>query len=111
MRFAYDQPDPVAATGRTDREGRWSLGAAWRLSGTPQNPVSVGIGLLDIRHSSTVPFYDFDRRQGGARGGGGGRGRAPRQCGVWVRFGLLDIRHSSTVPFYDFDRRQWSLTL
>lgn len=63
MRFAYDQPDPVAATGRTDREGRWSLGAAWRLSGTPQNPVSVSIGLLDIRHGSTVPFYDFDRRQ------------------------------------------------
>ena len=63
LRNGYDQPDPVAVTGRIDRESRWSLGAAWRLGGTPQEPLSITVGLLDIRHASTVPFYDFDRRQ------------------------------------------------
>src|SRR5678816_4265558 len=36
MRLDYDEPDPIAATGRTDRERRWSVGAAWRISGTVQ---------------------------------------------------------------------------
>jgi hypothetical protein len=63
LRNGYDQPDPLAATGRTDRESRWSLGAAWRIGGTQQEPLSVNASLLEIRHGSTVPFYDFDRRQ------------------------------------------------
>jgi hypothetical protein len=63
MRLGYDQPDPVAATGRTDRETRWSLGAAWRVGGTVESPWSLNIGLLDVDHGSTVPFYAFDRQQ------------------------------------------------
>ena len=39
------------------------LGLAWRLSGTVQEPVSLNVGLLDIQHDSSVPFYAFDRRQ------------------------------------------------
>ena len=61
-RSIYDQPDPLAG-GRTDRETRWSLGAAWRVAGTVQAPWSVSFGLLDIDHGSTVPFYAFDRQQ------------------------------------------------
>lgn len=63
MRFDYDEPDPVAATGRTDRERRWSVGAAWRIAGTVQAPWSLNIGLLDINHDSTVGFYGFERQQ------------------------------------------------
>jgi len=63
MRFDYDAPDPIAATGRTDRERRWSVGAAWRIAGTVQEPWSLNIGLLDINHNSTVGFYGFDRQQ------------------------------------------------
>ena len=61
-RSIYDEPDPLAG-GRTDRETRWSLGAAWRVAGTVQAPWSVSFGLLDIDHGSTVPFYAFDRQQ------------------------------------------------
>jgi hypothetical protein len=63
MYFDYDEPDPVAATGRSDGETRWSLGAAWRVAGSVQQPWSLSIGLLDFRHTSTVPFYAFDRQQ------------------------------------------------
>jgi hypothetical protein len=63
MRFDYDEPDPIAATGRTDRERRWSVGAAWRIAGTVQEPWSLNLGLLDISHESTVGFYSFDRQQ------------------------------------------------
>lgn len=59
----HDQPDALTGIGRTDRETRWSLGAAWRLSGTVQAPVALSLGLLEIRHASTVPLYGFDRRQ------------------------------------------------
>ena len=59
----YDEADPSTAAGRTDRESRWSLGAAWRLSGTVQEPVSLSFGVLDIHHRSSVPFYAFERQQ------------------------------------------------
>ena len=61
--YRYDEPDPLAATGRTDRETRWSLGAAWRLGGSTQEPISASVGLLEMRHSSSIAFYAFDRRQ------------------------------------------------
>lgn len=61
--FDYDEPDPTALAGRTDRETRWSLGVAWRIAGTVQQPWSINLGLLDIDHGSTVPFYAFDRQQ------------------------------------------------
>jgi hypothetical protein len=61
--YDYDAPDPVAATGRTDRERRWSLGAAWRVAGTVQQPWSLSVNLLDISHGSTIPFDAFDRQQ------------------------------------------------
>ena len=63
LHFDYDEPDPVAMAGRTDRETRWSLGVAWRVAGTIQQPWSINLGLLDIDHGSTVPFYAFDRQQ------------------------------------------------
>src|SRR5712692_308356 len=62
LRTAYDQPDPVALTGRTDRETRVALGASHRL-GSGADPWSISATLLDIDHRSDVPFYAFTRRQ------------------------------------------------
>jgi hypothetical protein len=62
LRSAYDLPDPVTGTSRTDRETRWALGASHRFGGA-DDPWSANLTLLDIDHKSDVPFYAFDRRQ------------------------------------------------
>ncbi|MGH8725404.1 MAG: hypothetical protein ACREU1_11150 [Burkholderiales bacterium] len=63
LRNDYDQPDPVAATGRTDRETRFALGASYRFGAETGGPWSAAATLLDIRHRSTLLVYAFDRRQ------------------------------------------------
>ena len=63
LRNDYDQPDPVAATGRTDRETRLALGASYRFGAGTDGPWSASVTLLDINHRSNVAFYAFDRRQ------------------------------------------------
>jgi hypothetical protein len=66
QRTRYDEPDPLAATGRTDRERRLSLGASWRLGATADDPWSVNLSYLDTRHRSNLALYAFTRRQVGA---------------------------------------------
>jgi len=62
-RNRYDEPDPVAASGRTDRETRLALGASYSFgSGSPE-PWSANATLLAVRHDSDVAFYAFNRRQ------------------------------------------------
>ncbi len=58
QRNRYDQPDPIAAAGRTDRETRYALGASYRYADW-----SASLTLLDIEHRSSVTFYAFERRQ------------------------------------------------
>jgi len=63
LRNAYDESDPVAGTGRTDREMRVALGVSYRFGTRNDDPWSANATLLDIRHRSDVPFYAFNRRQ------------------------------------------------
>jgi hypothetical protein len=63
LRNDYDQPDPVANTGRTDRETRLALGVSYRFGTGNNDPWTGNATLLDIRHRSDVPLYSFDRRQ------------------------------------------------
>ena len=63
MRSDYDEADPTAATGRTDKETRFALGAAYQFGDRPDGPWSLAATLLEIRHRSNLPMYAFDRRQ------------------------------------------------
>jgi hypothetical protein len=62
-RNEYDNPDPVAGIGRTDRETRLGLGASYRFGAAPSEPWSLNATLLVVRHRSEVAFYAFDRNQ------------------------------------------------
>ena len=63
QRTRYDEPDPLAAASRTDRERRFSLGLAYRLAAAADAPWSANFSYLDTRHSSDIGFYAFDREQ------------------------------------------------
>lgn len=59
----YDDADPVAGIGRTDRETRMALGASYLFGrGSPQ-PWSAAATWVETRHRSSVAFYAFERRQ------------------------------------------------
>jgi tetratricopeptide (TPR) repeat protein len=60
LRNGYDEPDPVAAIGRTDRETRLAAGISHRLG---DERWYVSAALVDIHHRSSVAFYAFKRRQ------------------------------------------------
>lgn len=62
-RNRYDEPDPIAAIDRTDRETRVALGASYRFGEGSPEPWSANATLLAIRHRSDVALYAFDRRQ------------------------------------------------
>lgn len=59
----YDNPDPVAGTGRTDKETRVGLGASYRFGAAADEPWSLNATLLLVRHRSDVAFYAFNRSQ------------------------------------------------
>jgi hypothetical protein len=59
----YDQPDPVAGIGRTDRETRFALGGSYLFGKGSPEPWSVAATWLETRHRSDVAFYAFERRQ------------------------------------------------
>jgi hypothetical protein len=54
QRTRYDEPDPIAAAPRRDRERRLSLGLTYRWA---------SLSFLHTSHRSSVGFYEFDRRQ------------------------------------------------
>jgi hypothetical protein len=58
---AYDEPDPVAGIGRTDRETRFAIGASYRIG--EGGRWSAAATVLDVRHHSSVSLYTFSRRQ------------------------------------------------
>lgn len=60
LRNGYDEPDPVAAIGRTDRETRLAAGLSYRLA---DERWYVSAALVDVHHRSSVAFYAFKRRQ------------------------------------------------
>jgi hypothetical protein len=54
QRTRYDEPDPLAAAARRDRERRLSLGVSYGWA---------SLSFLHARRRSSLDFYEFDRRQ------------------------------------------------
>lgn len=63
VRTRYDEPDPIAAASRRDRERRLSAGVSYRLPAGRDEPWSASLTFLDIEHRSDIALYAFDRRQ------------------------------------------------
>jgi hypothetical protein len=63
LRSRYEEPDPIAAASRRDRERRLSAGVSYRLPAGRDEPWSASLTFLDTEHRSDIALYAFDRRQ------------------------------------------------